>query len=803
MSNRTEESRDPARGAGAGAGIGFVSAGVTAWQLAVMQWLGWVQWYHFAYLVIALALLGFGAAGTVLTLARVRWLPRWSRLATIAAALAAATMALAIRIAGASGLAPDLYLLFVDPWQIARLAGASLALACPFFFSGLSIGLVLTAGAARAGSLYAWNLAGSGAGGVAGWMMLGALEPQQVPALVSVLPLAGTVLLMLRAGGRGIARAVPVAGAAVVIAIAALLPGDLKPSQFKDISRLLDLPGARIAADIPDPRGRLQIIDAPVFRPAPPVSLRFAGEYPAQRAVLLDGNLRGSFIDVRGPEADASREVFDHSMEAAAWAVGPRGTVLFLESGGDGFAAWARERGAKRLVCVEPHPGIARELERVLPTGVIVENAEPREVLARGGAEFDVIRFPMAGAFGGTVGMQAVGEQFLFTAEAFAAALNRLTAEGVIVASAWAEQPERNAPRLLATVMEGLHRAGASDPRAHIAIIRSWNATTLIVKRGAMTDADLAAIRGFCSRLEFDPLVLGGGVVEGTERIHAAPGSALVEQIGAVLNGNIAAAESAVGDAFRLGPATDGRPYFSQFLKIGQLPRIAGESGWRSAPFVEMGYLVVALSAPFLLAAALVLVVAPLSRVGWSGGSRLATALFATGLGLGFMFVEIGLIARLTLFLGGAMTAAATVLTTLLVAAGAGSAFSQRFRPGSRTLARIALGVAAVCGALGLATSLAPEGWQASAAARMLVAALAIAPAAFVMGMAFPTLLRSLEATEPSHVPWAWAVNGCASVVAPSLAIFIAVNAGHGAVFAAAAAAYAISAMASVGLKPR
>ncbi|HUG11135.1 MAG TPA: hypothetical protein VMM36_08985, partial [Opitutaceae bacterium] len=52
-----------------GPGLALVSAGVTAWQIVLMQALGWVGWYHFAYLVIALALLGFGASGTVLTLA--------------------------------------------------------------------------------------------------------------------------------------------------------------------------------------------------------------------------------------------------------------------------------------------------------------------------------------------------------------------------------------------------------------------------------------------------------------------------------------------------------------------------------------------------------------------------------------------------------------------------------------------------------------------------------------------------------------------------------------------------------------
>jgi hypothetical protein len=881
MNNAAADHEDVTRQAGPG--LALVSAGVTAWQIVLMQALGWTGWYHFAYLVIALALLGFGASGTVLTLARERLVRSGGQVARTAAALSAAGMALAPVIAGGGTTAPDIYLLFVDARQAALLAVACAALAIPFFLSGLAIGVVLTSGAARAGRLYAWNLAGSGAGGVAGWLLLSVLQSSEALAIVALLPLCGAFFFrpgqdprssgrrksvaadqekrrirgwtrdeqigrvsdppihgqvgdlpypkghaswettrqesrarrvfrlltsaatpgcMDTAGSRfrTIMNAGPMIFAAVAVIAAFAFSGGLRPSQFKDISRLLDLPDALVVLDEPHPRGRLQIVETPAFRTAPPTSLRFTGEFPVQSAVLIDGNLRGSLLADHA--AVGSLVPFDHALESVAWAIGPRQNVMLLESGGEGFAAWALSKGAESVVCVESHPAVARALARVLPDGATVGRREPRDALAADGAPFDLIRFPTAGSFGGSAGMHAVGEQFLFTTEAFSAAHARLSDPGVIVASVWTEQPERNAPRLLATIMDGLRRADVREPPAHVAAIRSWNATTFVAKRSPLTGADVAAIRAFCERLEFDPLVLRGEVVEAGERFHEAPGSALAQQVRAILADDIAAAEAAAGGAFRFGSATDDRPYFSQFLKISHLPRLARDSGWRSAPFVEMGYLVVALSAPLLLVAALALVIAPLSRVGWSEGSRWATALFATGLGLGFMLVEIGLIARLTLFLGGSLSAAATVLTTLLLAAGAGSAFSQRFSAAPRTLSRIALGVAAVAIALGAVTSLAPAGWSAPAAIRMVVAGLAIAPAAFVMGMAFPTLLRLLEATEPSHVPWAWAVNGCASVVAPSLAVLIAVNAGHGAVFGAAAAAYVVAALAAIGMRP-
>ena len=50
------------------AAIGLISAAIIAFQLILMQILSYIQWYHFAYMIISMALLGFGAAGTFLTI---------------------------------------------------------------------------------------------------------------------------------------------------------------------------------------------------------------------------------------------------------------------------------------------------------------------------------------------------------------------------------------------------------------------------------------------------------------------------------------------------------------------------------------------------------------------------------------------------------------------------------------------------------------------------------------------------------------------------------------------------------------
>ena len=52
--------------------VGLVSAGVLAYEVLLARLFSIIQWYHFAYMVISIALLGYGASGTFLALVRDR-----------------------------------------------------------------------------------------------------------------------------------------------------------------------------------------------------------------------------------------------------------------------------------------------------------------------------------------------------------------------------------------------------------------------------------------------------------------------------------------------------------------------------------------------------------------------------------------------------------------------------------------------------------------------------------------------------------------------------------------------------------
>ena len=78
--------------------------------------------------------------------------------------------------------------------------------------------------------------------------------------------------------------------------------------------------------------------------------------------------------------------------------------------------------------------------------------------------------------------------------------------------------------------------------------------------------------------------------------------------------------------------------------------------------------------------------------------------------------------------------------------------------------------------------------------AKILVSLGLIAPLAFFMGMPFPLGLSRVWSEARALVPWAWGVNGCASVLSAILATLIAMTWGFSTVVLAAGLLYAVAA---------
>ncbi|NIR58889.1 MAG: SAM-dependent methyltransferase, partial [Gammaproteobacteria bacterium] len=80
--------------------------------------------------------------------------------------------------------------------------------------------------------------------------------------------------------------------------------------------------------------------------------------------------------------------------------------------------------------------------------------------------------------------------------------------------------------------------------------------------------------------------------------------------------------------------------------------------------------------------------------------------------------------------------------------------------------------------------------------ARVAITIILVAPLATAMGMPFPIGLRAVDRTASGLIPWAWAVNGCASVVSAVLAVVLAMHFGFSAVILCAVILYGLAALA-------
>ena len=163
-------------------------------------------------------------------------------------------------------------------------------------------------------------------------------------------------------------------------------------------------------------------------------------------------------------------------------------------------------------------------------------------------------------------------------------------------------------------------------------------------------------------------------------------------------------------------------------------------------------------------------------------------------LGAGYILIQVALIQRFVLLLGHPTYALTVIVFSMLVASGLGSYFQFRDRREeaehqrlTRVLSAIAVLVAALAFVAGPLVAVAAT-WVLPA--KLFLTSLAVAPAAFLMGVPFPAGLRWLNQRHAVAIRWAWSLNAAASVLGSALAILLAIYLGLRATMLVGAALY-------------
>ena len=589
----------------------------------------------------------------------------------------------------------------------------------------------------------------------------------------------------------------------------------LRPSAYKGLSMRLNIPETRVVATRSSPLGRIDVVRSPAvpFRHAPGISLTATVAPPEQLGVFVDADSLMALTRFAGDTTPLA--YLDQQTAALPYHLGDRGSVLVLGAGAGEELLRAIYHGVASIDAVELDPQLGDLLRHDFRdfSGALYERpevrlhiAEARSFATASDAQWDLVQLALMDSFtAAAAGVQALSESSLYTVEALELLMKRLAPGGMLAITRWLRVPPRESLKLFATAALALERGGVERPGQHLAMIRNWSTVTLLVRNGAFETQEIAGLRAFCEQRGFDLVWYPGMHESEANRFNRFDRPYLHEGARALLGPD--RARFIADYPFFIEPASDDQPYFFRSFRWRLLPEILSRRQQAALTLLDSGYLVLVGTFAQSLLASVVLILLPLlwlrrDPVVRQGIATWRVLAYFVALGLGFLFIEIAFIQRLTLFLGHPLGAVAVVLAGFLVFAGIGSGLSQRLHDTqlARATAVAVAAIALLCTAyLLLLPSLLALLQSLSMAAKVPLVLALVAPLGIAMGLPFPLGLRRVAAITSDLVPLAWAVNGCASVVAASLASLLAMHFGFDLLVGMALLAYLVAAASLAG----
>lgn len=770
------------------AAVFLVAAATLVLEILLTRITSVVAWYHLAFFVISLAMLGM-TAGAVFVFVR----PAWFTDEVIGTRMSQASVAFAATIPAALALALAIPLQpITDAIGFVSMLAYGALLALPFAVGGIVLTLALTRTGLPEGRVYGVDLCGAAAGCA---LVIPLLALVDAPSAVFVAAAGASAAGWAFAVGadapaslrrRALVITALLLGSAVINVVtegALLRPRWIKGlpemperyaySGWNTYSRVtvdheLTLPPSFWAAG----RG----VPAALLAPIP------------QRAILIDG-AAGTAMAAFDTHPDDGRpgSLEDHAylawdVTSFAHQLRPSGPAAVIGVGGGRDVLEAARVGHQPVVGIELN-GLIVALHRDrmrgfsgiadLPRVELVED-EARSFLARDDRRYAVITMSLIDTWAATgAGAYSLSENGLYTVEGWRTFVSRLAPDGLFTVSRWykPDSPGETA-RMLALAYETLWSLGAAEPRKHVVLLQNAHIATLLLSPTPMNRGDLDRLQKIAVERGFNMML--------TPR--KLPSNPLLRDI-AELQSPAELKAFADDQLFDLSAPTDARPFFFNMLRPSTWLAPPPEIDALDLAFLGNLHATQTLVYATLASALLTLaaVVAPLvmrrSALAGYGAGELAAACGYFGLiGLGFMCVEMGLLSRLNVLLGHPTLALAVLLGGIILFTGLGSLASARVRLDAPRVARLyplapAIAIT-VAGLLVDPTMTAFAG--ATTPVRVVVGVLLVAVPALGMGLGFPLGLRLCERMRGDRAPlgpWMWGLNGACSVVASGLAL--------------------------------
>jgi hypothetical protein len=767
-------------------GLFLVTAASMAAEVLITRLLSVVTWYSLAFLVLAM-----GMCGLTIGAVRVYLAPEEYSEERLAGSLSRDALRFAV-------LLPLSYVLLlllplrVEPvWTTPLLFVIfAAAVALPFVPAGQVVAAAVTRAPLPTGRVYAVDLAGA------------ALGAPLVPELLERTNLGTALLLMgalASAGALAFARAGDDRGgerrgwwgAVALIVLAALNHGAGHRGLVTLWAKGRAEDRSQVEVETWNSHSRVQVSRVGKVQ----ASLWGAGDrckapVVRQRLILIDADAATPLYQPDNGLEDLA--FLDCDVTNVVHQLRPGGPMAIIGVGGSRDLQAALRHGHDPVVGIELNRRLLEVLQGPLgqPTGVPQHPAvrlvhdEARSYLSRTSQQFRVIQASLIDTWAATgAGAHALGENGLYTVEAWRTFLDRLEDDGIVTMSRWASGETM---RLVAVATQALLERGAARPAEHLALLQGGQVTTLLVGKRPLSGEDGERLRQVAEQRGF--------------RLHFGPGQlAPAGKMDEILKA------SSIEELHRITllptldfrPSTDDRPFFFNVVRLRAFAQaIAPQSGGTiEGNRLATTTLVLSLFSSLLLAAGAIAL--PLWRkarpAGRVGPALLAGLAYFALIGVGFMLCEVGLLQRLSLVLGHPTYSLIVVLASLVAAAGVGSLLSDRLPLGRAPwcyLLPVVLVASLLAVGWGL-PALAPSVQSLPLRSRIFFSVSFTSALGLLLGMAFPTGMRLVRATSDEETPWLWGINGVGGVVASSAAVVIALEFGLRTLFLVSALCYA------------
>lgn len=787
-------------------GIFLISVGILALQILQTRMFSFTLWHHLAYMVITVALMGMAAAGTWLSIRKKKPVSPYRFLAFCSAGFALSAI---ISLAIASRIPLDTFM--EDKiLQLSYIFLYYLLLVFPYFFAGVAISFVFTLISKRINLYYMANLVGSAIGGVA---VLPLMERADAQGAVFVVSFLG-VLSALFFAVAGKDRRALIFSISIFIVLSALFPLrkeilPVKPPASKalGIGYTYDS-GQKIIHTKWDRVARIDVFENKH-------SQGFFNYFPdlKNKVITIDGDAYTLLYNFPEGTADISSSLY-----SAAYHVHEKPKVLVVGLGGGTDIVTALHHDSYSVTGVEINKAMIEVTKDLYAdfignpyqdSRVNIVHSEGRSFIRRSSDKFDIIQMSGVDTWAAlSTGAYVMSESFIYTTDAMKEYLDHLTDDGTLSIIRWLFWPSREMLKLCTQAVEVLRERGVENPGGNIVVIGDGALAAILVKNRPFTWSELDHLNEVTSKTKNIRIIYAPGFSASPEYYvpifekHEFSAQEGYNYINSGFNAFFKMVEKGEERKFiseyyyDIEPVTDDRPFFFKYYRMNHIFSDVNRSGGSFVDSMPIGLVILGLSLAQVLLFSLMFIVVPLFFMGKKerSYSPLNQIIYFFMIGIGFMFIEMSVIQQFVLFLGNPADAISVTIMIILLSAGTGSLFSKKIL--------IAIGEKKIFSAMMLFFPVLIMGYAVflpyfthefihfAFEMRIILSLVVLFPLGFLLGLFFPTALTIVGEKNSTFIPWAYAVNGVASVVASVLSIIIAMVYGFTFVFTMAAFCY-------------